>query len=75
MNGSMCLSGFQVSRPSIERGGVALLERRVAVGDLVRDDREQQDGRDEQECSEGCATAAGEGRRRALRSQGGARRA
>ena len=49
MNGSMCLIGFQVSRPSIEGGGVALLERRVAVRVLVRDDREQQHRREQQE--------------------------
>ena len=48
----MCLTGFQRQPARVERRAVALLERRVAVRDLVRDDREQQHGRDEQECLE-----------------------
>ena len=63
MNGSMCLIGFQVSRPSIERGVVALLERRVAMRVLVRDDREQQHRREQQEVLKCCNVGRASGGR------------
>jgi hypothetical protein len=55
--------GIPAQPSRVERRSIALPERREPVRDLVRDDREQQDGGDEQELLEclqlGWARAAG----------------